>query len=330
MSADLLEVVEAAYRVEQAPVAWLASASTAVERQFARGFISSYFVDCSDGGFRRWAPAWTAGAPPAATALYDEYDRFVPLAMRRAIHTFAPCGSNDDLPEPSEDSDWFTRETARWSVFGVNAIDVTLRGCCFSRWELRATSVRTTEKEIEDWSRLSAHLAAGARLTHALEGLAPLDHAEAIIEPSGKLVHASGQARGKLAREALRSEARAQDRARTRRGRASGADAVAAWQALVKGRWSVLDHFDSDGRRFVVAQPNEPLPATRRALTARERQVATAASLGHSNKLIAYELGLDPSTVAKLLARARAKLGVGTRVELVATLQAPDEPEPSR
>lgn len=52
-------------------------------------------------------------------------------------------------------------------------------------------------------------------------------------------------------------------------------------------------------------------------LTARERQIAALAGISHSNKLIAYELGLSHSTVRVLAARACAKLGVRTRQELV-------------
>jgi DNA-binding NarL/FixJ family response regulator len=40
-------------------------------------------------------------------------------------------------------------------------------------------------------------------------------------------------------------------------------------------------------------------------------------ALGHSNKLIAYDVGVSTSTVATLLARARAKLGVESRIALI-------------
>jgi len=318
MLADPVDVIEAAYRVEQTPADWLADVHGVVERSFGNAAVFAYFVDCSGGGFRRWEQRWSPATPPEVVALSPEYDAYVPLPVRRAIHMFAPAGSNDDLPEPSENSDWFVRETARWRVLGVNALDASLKGCCFSRWQLRAASARVAPAEIEHWSRLAAHLAAGARLTHALSDLNPIDRAEAVLDAGGKLLHASGLARSQLARDALREAARTQDRARTR-GRRT-VDAVAAWEALVKGRWSIVDHFDHDGRRLVVAQPNAPEAVSRRSLSPRESQVAGAAALGHSNKLIAYELGLAPSTVAKLLARARAKLGVRSRVELIAAL----------
>jgi DNA-binding CsgD family transcriptional regulator len=49
----------------------------------------------------------------------------------------------------------------------------------------------------------------------------------------------------------------------------------------------------------------------------REAQVARGAALGHSNKLIAYELGLATSTVSTLLARAIRKLRLHSRGALI-------------
>jgi len=56
-------------------------------------------------------------------------------------------------------------------------------------------------------------------------------------------------------------------------------------------------------------------------LTLRERQVVGFASLGHSNKLIAYELGLKPSTIATHLSAAAKKLGLRSRLELIQQLR---------
>jgi DNA-binding CsgD family transcriptional regulator len=48
--------------------------------------------------------------------------------------------------------------------------------------------------------------------------------------------------------------------------------------------------------------------------------VVTYSAMGRSNKLIAYELGLSPSTVAKHLERARQKLGGRWTLEALAAL----------
>ena len=59
----------------------------------------------------------------------------------------------------------------------------------------------------------------------------------------------------------------------------------------------------------------------------------TQAHLGHTDKVIAYELGLSASTVRVLLHRATRKLGASTRREALARFDAlrkardADEPE---
>jgi DNA-binding CsgD family transcriptional regulator len=103
-------------------------------------------------------------------------------------------------------------------------------------------------------------------------------------------------------------------RGQLRRGSRAGRE---LWRALVAARWSLVDHFDADGRRYYVAHRNDPGVADPRALTPRERHVVALAALGRADKLIAYELGLSRSAVAFYLGAARRKLGVGSRTELI-------------
>jgi DNA-binding NarL/FixJ family response regulator len=56
--------------------------------------------------------------------------------------------------------------------------------------------------------------------------------------------------------------------------------------------------------------------------TPREWQIAWYASLGHSNTVIGYELGLPASTVATCLTRASQKLGVASRIDLIVRVRA--------
>jgi DNA-binding NarL/FixJ family response regulator len=93
--------------------------------------------------------------------------------------------------------------------------------------------------------------------------------------------------------------------------------ALEIWKALVRGRWSIVDWFDSDGRRFVLAIPNEPHLTDPRGLTERESQVVAYAALGNTNKMIAYHLGLSTSRVSMLLRSAMRKLAIRTRAQLV-------------
>jgi DNA-binding NarL/FixJ family response regulator len=94
-------------------------------------------------------------------------------------------------------------------------------------------------------------------------------------------------------------------------------DAVEIWQAVVAGRWSLLEHFDSEGHRCFLTRQNLPHAPCARALSEREVRIVAHASRGHSNKHIAYELGLCSSTVAAQLTSAQRKLGVSSRETLL-------------
>lgn len=103
-------------------------------------------------------------------------------------------------------------------------------------------------------------------------------------------------------------------RSRGRRVNNHPRDAAAIWEAVVAGAWSLVEHFDSDGHRNFIARRNShAVPA----LSERELQIALRASLGHSNKHIAYELGLCSSTVAAQLTSAARRLGVASREVLL-------------
>jgi len=60
---------------------------------------------------------------------------------------------------------------------------------------------------------------------------------------------------------------------------------------------------------MAVAAPRPSTPH----LSERERDVITRLSLGHSNKEIAYDLGIAHATVRTLARRANAKLGRADR-----------------
>lgn len=110
------------------------------------------------------------------------------------------------------------------------------------------------------------------------------------------------------------------------RGQTSEAseDAMPVWSALVAGRWTVMDAFDRGAARFLVAKrgPDADVerPPPRAPLSPREREIVARAAQGHSNKRIALDLGIAPSTVAGHLTNAATKLGAKTRIELLTEL----------
>lgn len=173
-----------------------------------------------------------------------------------------------------------------------------------------ASERATRPDERRRWARAGAHLAAGLRLR------ARLAQAEAVLDGSGHIHDASGAAVASPARERLRAAVRARDKARLLTDDPDAA--MAAWEGLVAGRWSLVDRFEENGRRYVVAVPNDPDVPDPRGLTRRERQVAEFVGLGQASKRIAYTLGLTPSSVDTAAMQAARKLGLAGRAELAA------------
>jgi DNA-binding CsgD family transcriptional regulator len=169
------------------------------------------------------------------------------------------------------------------------------------------------------WSRTAAHVAAAFRLRRGLGAAGPMRDADAVLKPDGRLEHGPPEACVPGAREALSGAVKAREAARS----SPEDDALGAWTALVHGRWSVVDFFDSDGKRFLVARRNDPTTDEKLALTATEAQVLGMARLAHGYKLIAYELGLPASTVGNTLNRALRKVGLASRSELIRAMGAP-------
>lgn len=187
---------------------------------------------------------------------------------------------------------------------------------------------RTTlsSQESGRWQMLAAHLEAGHRLRQGLsaggdaeEPCPDLPHdAEAIFDANSfRITDAIGVAKERTATRKLREAAIAVDRARGALRNSDPEKALEIWKALVEGRWSTVDWFDTDGRRFILAIPNSPHISDPRGLTERERQVVAYAALGQTNKMIGYRLGLSKSRVSLLLRTAMRKLGTRTRAQLI-------------
>jgi DNA-binding CsgD family transcriptional regulator len=191
-----------------------------------------------------------------------------------------------------------------------------------------AEVTRLSPQDAQRWQMLAAHVDAGNRLRQSLQhgddlrderAASDLPHdAEAIFDArSLRVTDAVGRAKEPAATQRLRQAAVAVDRARGKMRKTDPEKALEIWKALVRGRWSIVDWFDSDGRRFVLAIPNEPHLTDPRGLTERESQVVAYAALGNTNKMIAYHLGLSTSRVSMLLRSAMRKLAIRTRAQLV-------------
>jgi len=176
---------------------------------------------------------------------------------------------------------------------------------------------RMSRAERLRWTRIAAHVGAGFRLRHTVEQASIPDwQRDAVLSPDAAVV--DGGSLGASALETLRAFVTRRESAL---GRLSGGDVDAGlslWEALVAGHWSLVDRFDSAGRRFVVAVRNEPHVRDPRGLTTRELQIAELAGVGRQAKEIAYVLGVSPSAVNNTITRIRHKLGLASRSDLAA------------
>jgi DNA-binding CsgD family transcriptional regulator len=317
----LLDVLEAAYRVEATAEAWLRGVIAAVKPHLDAGLgVAGYFVDASapDGFVTEGYLGDGAMGSDLGVARFAAWDREVPAAVKRHIHLFGSGGTPASIP-PLPGAPALVPDTQRAhgypTMIGVNAIDASGHGVALAAAlpGSRRGAFPFGSRALLD--RIAAHLAGGARLRRSDR------RPEAVVTAGGKLEHAEGPATSPAARELLRATASRIDRLRARPQRMSAEEATHVWQALYDGRWTLVDSFERDGRRYYLACPNEPRPPAQATLGEREAQVVGALAAGHSNKAIAYELGVSASSVATHLRRAQRKLGASSRVELIRAYQ---------
>jgi DNA-binding CsgD family transcriptional regulator len=210
----------------------------------------------------------------------------------------------------------------QWQIRGdmfLNGCDVSGAGACLHFFSRAPLEISVPQRKL--LTRLATHLATGYRLHRRLRAREPSAGVEAVLTPRGRVEHVEGAANNDEARANLKVAVDMQRLARGRARKETPDQAIALWQGLVTGRWTLVDRYESDGKRYIVARENTPLSNNAQPLSDREKQVVALASLGRSNKLIAYELGIAHATVRVLFARAARKLGVQTRLELIARFQ---------
>lgn len=311
---DPVGVIEAAYNVEVAERAWLEGILDAIAPSIDQGLgVAAYVYDVSRRPLAlrshvlERCPVDFAMLSDALATSSDDYTQESWLSGSVVTASEAPTFAS----HPALKRHFHPRGIR--DVFVVNALDPSGVGCWLGAPLPQVKEIEP--KERRHWERIAAHVASALRLRLRLEGTARAP-ADAVLRPSGTLMDANdvtAAARGQL-REAVRTIERA--RASVRRSDPAGA--VESWRAMVSAKWTLVEQFDTDGARYIVARVNEPRARGPELLSPRERQILGFAALGHTNKLIGYELGLAPSTVRVLLSRAAAKLGVSSRDALVA------------
>ncbi|HEY1536070.1 MAG TPA: LuxR C-terminal-related transcriptional regulator [Polyangiaceae bacterium] len=320
---DPIGLVEAAYRAEADQKAWLNQLADAA-RSFDRGLGLVAFS-------ARIVPAYGLRIDANATRNMDKgLEDFLSAATEEDPSMGAQTvqrgasGAAATLSEAMGLDVLSARmgPAQRWGckdLLGIMSVDPggSVVGLMVALHEIGGLSRR----ERVQWDRLSAHVVAGQRLQRRLLEAnvardAESDLGDAILRPDGHVEHASESAKTPAARVSLRNAAIAMDRARSSLRRKDPDEALSLWRALISGRWSLVDKFDSDGRRYLIAHKNDPRTRALAALTTREQQVTTYLALGHSNKRIAYELGVSESSVSEVGRRSLTKLGISSRADL--------------
>jgi len=331
-SSTLIEITEAVYDLETEDAAWIPNLLRVGLPLLDRGLgvaAAAYTLNPN-------APAFvvhqkfSCGGPPDLLARVDrvaaEWPRelYAKLMQPGIVATLSEL--TKDHPEVLEA---YGRHVAGCrDVLGMTAVDPNGLGVLIVALRPKVTRLNGPERDV--WKMLGAHVAAGHRLRRAVvagQELSGLPHnAEAVIDPTRlKLTDATGAAENKDAAKALRDAAVQIDCARGKLRKSDPAAAIEMWKSLTDGRWSLVDWFDSDRRRFVLALPNTPKVVDPRGLSERESLVATYAVQGDSGKLIGYRLGISKSLVSTALKGAMRKLGVKTRAQLVERFRGFDE-----
>jgi DNA-binding CsgD family transcriptional regulator len=332
MKPDIVGVLEAAYLIETIDDdAWLTELLNRVRPSIDRGLgVIAFFADFSRPQFASqpiefdcpegWQRAYEVmmSAKFLTPEVVERMQRNLPITTMSAEFGKALFGRMQSMLGCTALGvrDWLR----------IKVIDPTAHGMVLcAPWPRKTRAPRAL---VGVWNHIATHIATGYRLRRQR-----LPHwrvvsdwsslAEAILDPrTKKVVHARGEAVSRDAHEALLTASMRMDRSRGRMRRVDPEEAVALWLGMVDCRWSLVEQEERDGRRYLLALRNDVHTPKLSPLSERERQVLAYAALGHPNKLIAYELGIAPSTVSVLLGRVQTKLGASSRNEMLALYRA--------
>lgn len=328
VTSTLIDIVEATYNLDVASDQWLPHVMDVglpmLDQGLGVGALS--FLRPLDGSKVMIHQHYVASGPEDFA---ERNMRFTSGGSPEVSQAMTKPGMAVTLTEVAGDR--FVEDVERWrqyfnyskDAFGLTAVDPNGQGVFIIAPLAEVTSLSASTRS--RWQMVGAHMAAGHRLRIAAERereSSELPHdAEALIDPkSFRVSDAAGDGRSKSATNAVREAAVRADRARGKLRKSDPQEALEIWRGLSRGRWSLVDWFDTDSRRYVLAIPNPPELPDPRGLTERENQVVTYAAIGDSHKLIGYRLGVSRSTVTKALRSAMRKLGVKTQAELVAKM----------
>ena len=98
----------------------------------------------------------------------------------------------------------------------------------------------------------------------------------------------------------------------------SPCSATALWHELAHARWSLVDEFEAEGRRYLIARSLDRADRPELALDTLDRIILGQRAAGAAREVIAGEVGLSISTVARRLRLAMRRLGLRNAADLAA------------
>jgi DNA-binding CsgD family transcriptional regulator len=311
--ADILAIVEAAYAIEAPPRPWALRLLESTARVVGAG-ISAFacaFEETNDGRIRfdRGSVASLGVNDDMLESIFASHEQ-APTGALAAV--FAKARGTARCILTSEAIANKTRfadgpQSAGGAAHdGINiaATDVDDRGFLISI--AVPAGYRLSDRTRQALARVGNHVLAAMRLRRRLghtDRFAPDGEAK-LAEARRALVHASKTI--EHVRTSMRSEADGP---------------LELWKGLISARWTMVDSFDREGARYVVARENRRAATGPESLTQTERAVVSFAARGLSTKEIAHALGISDATVRVLVMRAMRRCGVTSRNDLIARWQ---------
>jgi len=320
MKASPIGLIEAAYTGVPSETSWLKSLREAgAGYDLGRGLVT-WTVD-----LEREPSVRTITAEGAAESLVDPIRSFVSgLTPSVARGIFAPT-------EFVGNASWRIRRVAGeglrrafpmplWVLIGGDGLTSAVALAFQGQPDDFTPDLAFPPQDRRALGLVAAHFGAALRLRTSLPPATEQAETEAVLDPEGRVLDAKGAGKTKRARASLAEAVIRAERARGGLRQTDAGGATDLWQALVSGRWSIVETVERDGKRLLLARANPLGSPEVTSLTRAENDIVWLAAFGHTYKFIAYELGITVSTVVRRLQSAMLKLGVATRHDLLRKL----------
>jgi DNA-binding CsgD family transcriptional regulator len=323
-ASKIVEFLEAAYDFETADQPWVERVMASLCGVWKRGIaVHGGLYDATDLHEIRWSTIHIAGfTPEGIDWLMRGRELISPRMAARNFRHYLVETNEAALPEMRSMNDALAKLGLRNTIY-VNSLDPEHLGMLVGLW-CRGKEP-PPEEDLAVFRRLAHHLAAAYRCRRRLRGsygergsIDATEGAAAILDARLRVVHAEGAAKAADERRRLVESAAARDRARTSAREANEVTArLSQFRPLTSAQWTLVDAYELNGTRYIVARENQADVRGVAMLSGRERQAVAYVAAGQSTKETAYALGISANTVRVLLARAAAKLGVKSRAELL-------------